>query len=491
MYMKVFPHGSGRGDKAVNYVIAPNRKGREDNPPTVLRGDPQTVRQVIDSTARKWKYTSGVLSWAPEDAITKDMGKRIMDSFESFAFAGLQPDQYSVLWVRHNHNAHHELHFIIPRTELHQEKAFNPCPPGWQKQYDVWRDLWNEKEQWARPDDPKRARLIQPGKAVQFKTRNEKATFRESITKALAEGIASGLHSCRDDLIHALKESGFEIPRKGKNYITIKPEKSDERIRLKGGIYAKSWGVDQAIAREHEKSGSRNRRNHAERIAKLQQEHDAIRRKRAEYCQNRYGSPGRAANGRVAGFPYNTVEALPFDMPRSTGSLRSGLRSHGDAGRIAHTVGAERDDGFSSKGDETGKPHPGIETNTPETSNLGAATDGVRRSSVHRPAQNNAHQNRKDERWPERHNIGGVNDGTETPPRRGNQSNGKGTQNPVIRPGNSNEDLGNRRSRLPRLAERIGRLVGQTRTVVERLAKLTRQWTKLLRRRKNSQSLDM
>ncbi len=44
-------------------------------------------------------------------------------------------------------------------------KAYNPCPPGWQKYFDILRDYFNIKENWARPDDPTRARLYVPEQA--------------------------------------------------------------------------------------------------------------------------------------------------------------------------------------------------------------------------------------------------------------------------------------------------------------------------------------
>src|SRR5688572_9714558 len=69
-------------------------------PPVVLRGNPELVRRLIDSLAFKRKYTSGVLSFAePPEAITPEMCKRIMDDFEQVAFAGLEKDQYAMLWT--------------------------------------------------------------------------------------------------------------------------------------------------------------------------------------------------------------------------------------------------------------------------------------------------------------------------------------------------------------------------------------------------------
>lgn len=97
MLMKVFRHGVGRGAKVVEYVTGKKDPKRKENPPEVLRGDPDSISYLIDTTTRKWRYTSGVLSWAPEDKVTPEDERKLMDSFESYAFAGLEADQYSTL----------------------------------------------------------------------------------------------------------------------------------------------------------------------------------------------------------------------------------------------------------------------------------------------------------------------------------------------------------------------------------------------------------
>ncbi|ECY8104699.1 relaxase/mobilization nuclease domain-containing protein, partial [Salmonella enterica subsp. enterica serovar Virchow] len=106
------------------------RPGREESPPVVLRGSPDDTRTLIDSLEFKYRYTSGVLSFAPGETITPDMEQTIMDRFERLAFAGMEPDQYNILWVRHSHAGHHELHFVTPRVELSTGKSFNIRPPG-------------------------------------------------------------------------------------------------------------------------------------------------------------------------------------------------------------------------------------------------------------------------------------------------------------------------------------------------------------------------
>ncbi|QDH18110.1 hypothetical protein [Swingsia samuiensis] len=86
-------YGTGAGRGPVQYLLDPHRKGREINKPVLLRGQPDETRELIDSLTFKHKYTSGVLSFAPGETITPKMEQDIINRFEQFAFAGLEPDQ--------------------------------------------------------------------------------------------------------------------------------------------------------------------------------------------------------------------------------------------------------------------------------------------------------------------------------------------------------------------------------------------------------------
>lgn len=254
MYMKVFPHGQGDGDGPTHYLVRPDYPGRDESPPEVLRGDVETTRALINSLDTKWKFTAGVLSWHPDDMVTPEQEQRVMDDFEQVAFAGLEPDQRNILWVRHSHAKHHELHFVIPRVELSTGKAFNPCPPGWQKQFDVFRDLHNHREGWARPDDPARARLHTPEHADLHKARllrwgktpgkDGRAEAKAAVHEYLRSYIGQGAVTNRTDVLTVLQEAGLEINRAGKDYITVKDPESGEKLRLKGGIYAEHWKLE-------------------------------------------------------------------------------------------------------------------------------------------------------------------------------------------------------------------------------------------------------
>ena len=162
MLIKFFG-GKGGGGAIANYLVDPERAGREGNPPEVLRGDIQQTRELIDSQDRKWTFTTGVISFAPTDAPSAADQAKVMDDFERLAFAGLERDQYDITWVRHSHTGEGrvELHFLVPRMELSTGKALNIAPPGWEKSYAPLRDAWNYEKGWARPDDPDRARSQQ------------------------------------------------------------------------------------------------------------------------------------------------------------------------------------------------------------------------------------------------------------------------------------------------------------------------------------------
>ena len=241
-------HGQGNAAGAIHYFTSKqNPDGTTRHPsPVVLRGDPELVGQLIDALPFKHKYTSGVLSFAPGEVITPEMEERIMDEFEKVAFAGLDRDQYAILWVRHSHAGHGELNFLVPRIELSTGKSLNIAPPGKES-----RELWRNFRSWvnaeyglADPDDPARSQDVSlPHHLAKLRaatTRSGEAykeDIREAITEYVRRGVEAGRVKDRDGVVAFLKAQGFDIPRAGKDYITVLDAESGERIRLKGGLY--------------------------------------------------------------------------------------------------------------------------------------------------------------------------------------------------------------------------------------------------------------
>lgn len=289
--------GTGGGSGPVNYLADEKRQGRNEKPPTVLRGSPKATEKLIDSLDFKHKYTSGVLSFAPNEQVTEEMEQAIMDRFEAVAFAGLESDQYNILWVRHEHANHHELHFVTPRVELSSGKSLNIRPPGElaKQTFDDFRSEVNARYGFADPDDPQRARDIsQPNHLLKIAAESlrngekPKDDIRLLVNEIIAERAIEGLISNRADVISHVKELGFDVAREGKNYITIMEPDSGEKWRLKGGLYEREFDA----AREIEAKAQRAAREYgkpdagaAEHFTQRVERHISSR---AQYNQNRY-----------------------------------------------------------------------------------------------------------------------------------------------------------------------------------------------------------
>lgn len=197
--------------------------------------------------------------------------------------------------MRHTHAGHHELHFVIPRMELSSGNDFNACPPGWQKDFDVFHDLFNWKENWARPDDPARVREDIPKKADLFKARmarwgkeiheSERDRIKDEIHARLKKLISEGLIADRTAVIEAMKDIGLSVNRAGKDYVSVKMPESGMKLRFKGGIYAEAWKANQKAAIDDEQEAREKVRK---RVTMLANDLQKIIGKRAACNHKRY-----------------------------------------------------------------------------------------------------------------------------------------------------------------------------------------------------------
>lgn len=318
-------HGTGGGRGPVEYITSQERAGREAYPPEVLRGSPDNTRALIDSLAFEHKYTSGVLSFAPGETLGRDVEQAIMDRFERVAFAGLEPDQYNILWVRHLHADHHELHFVTPRVELSTGKSLNIRPPGEmaKQTFDDLRNEINARYGLSDPTDPSRAKdVATPGHILKIdaEARRDdlKATpdVRVLLSEILAQRAAEGLIRHRDDLVEQVKELGFEVPRQGKDYITVSDPESGERWRMRGPLYEREFTPGRTLAAyesARERTFGEPDQAAAERFAQRVERHLEAR---AEYHTQRYLQPARGLEPRIPG--HAEKPALATDQGQNT-----------------------------------------------------------------------------------------------------------------------------------------------------------------------------
>ncbi|MEM8649631.1 MAG: relaxase/mobilization nuclease domain-containing protein [Pseudomonadota bacterium] len=340
MLIKFFKTGQGGGAGPVDYLIErevvaydSNRKQLRDDDgnvlfserktmPEVLRGDPDQMRLLIDSCRHQWAYRAGVLSFTVEDAPTPDQQNHAMDEFEKMAFAGLDPEQRSILWVRHTHEDRVELHFVTTRMELVSGKSLNIAPPGYQKSYDALRDVLNKQHGWADPDAPERARDAKYSlEGVQ------RAQSREQIHEWVFNRIEAGQITDRASMFTALSDVGFEIPRAGKNYITVHDPENDERWRLKGEVFNEAWTREATIERafeqpdvERSRSGSRLDKISLEELRERLRD---VTEKRAAYHRKRYPNTResfREIGKQITSIPSNDIAASTYGYFSQLGS---------------------------------------------------------------------------------------------------------------------------------------------------------------------------
>lgn len=293
MLIKFTSGGRGGGGTIAEYLTDPERQGRDDAPPEVVRGNMDRTRELIDSIDRQWSYTHGVVSFALEDAPTEDQQREVMDRFEALAFAGLDPEQYDITWVRHQHTegGRVELHFVTPRMELTSGRALNIAPPGWESTFRPLRDFLNHSHGWARPDDPERARELQGGPVRDldgFSLREGREALHGLLLGLVEAGVVRG----RAGLVAALEDAGMAVPRQGRDYITVQDPETEERFRLKGRIYEKDWSydaeLDRAVASATGGASRRDRGPDLGRAEEARRELEARIGSRAAFHAGRY-----------------------------------------------------------------------------------------------------------------------------------------------------------------------------------------------------------
>ena len=304
MLIKFFRNGKGAGAGPVGYLVADKVLAYDDNRdlirdadgqpmtvtreplPEVLRGNPDRTEALIDASRHQWTYRAGVISFAAEDAPTEEQQAEVMDNFEHLAFAGLNPTQYDVLWVRHTHEDRVELHFCTPRLELTSGRSLNIAPPGYEKAFDSLRDVMNQRHGWTDPMELERTQEVRD--TIETPTR---AQGRDELHTWILDQVSVGLITDRGSMLDALVDAGFDIPRAGKAYLTAQDPDTGERWRLKGEIFHEDWQADPA-EREAERGTGHDpaglRRLDGISIGELQDRFEQHCSQRAAYNRERY-----------------------------------------------------------------------------------------------------------------------------------------------------------------------------------------------------------
>ena len=334
MIVKFFSRGSGGGDSPVNYLLGEDRQ-REGA--SVLRGNPEITKELINSTDYARRYTSGALSFEESHtSITAEQKNKIMDNFEKILFSGLESDQYNILWVQHtDKNDRLELNFLIPNQELRTGKRLQPFYVGADlKRVNAFQNFTNMKFRLSDPHDPSKKRFNNPHfsrsanlKGIEKKDYTEKQlelvthkSAKNELTAHIYELAAAARFMNRAAIQKELKNRGLEIERVTDRAISVKSPKFAKNIRLDDPIFSVDFRAQDYIAMAMRQK-QRNYEQDKKRILadSLETLKEGMKIK-AEYHAKRFKSAD-------APKPYN----LDLDAPESTQELTATVKKDLDA----------------------------------------------------------------------------------------------------------------------------------------------------------------
>lgn len=280
MLVKFFSRGSGSGDSPVNYLLGDDR---DRDGASILRGNAEITRELINSTDYARRYTSGCLSFEESHTtITNAQKSKIMDDFEETLFSGLKHDQYNILWVQHtDKNDRLELNFLIPNQELRSGRRLQPFfHVADKRRVNAFQTVINLSFKLSDPHDPNRRRSNTPflGRSINLKgfRENNDTNKSKNLTKGHKHLITHKnekvrltklIYDLNDDLIlrhrgdiqDELKREGYEIMRVTKRSISIKSPKFGKNIRLDDPIFQEGVNLDYYLTRDLHRTSSNTR----------------------------------------------------------------------------------------------------------------------------------------------------------------------------------------------------------------------------------------
>lgn len=284
MLVKFMTRGTGDGSAPINYLLG---RDRQREGASVLRGDPEQVRELINCSKFSRSYTCAVLSFE-ENEISEELRQQCMNEFEEVLMAGLDADQYSTLWIEHRDKGRIELNVVIPNIELLSGKRLQPYyDRADRSRVDAWKTAINAEHNLADPDDPTRKRALS---TVSDLPRDRKV-LSEALTRGLMEQIQLGVIKDRDGVVRALQGLGLEVARETKTSLSIKAPDGGQNIRLKGAIYERDFKFSQGLRGRIESAGNEYSCQHSARARRARERLNAMLRSRAQENRKRYPRP--------------------------------------------------------------------------------------------------------------------------------------------------------------------------------------------------------
>lgn len=290
MIVKIHSRGAGSGSGPVDYLLG---KDRQREQASVLRGDPERVRELIDGCDFARAYTSGVLSFQEPDIADAEKS-RLMDEWEHTLLTGLDRDQYACLWVEHRDKGRLELNFVIPNIELQSGKRLQPYfDRADRPRVNAWQTLTNDRLGLRDPNDPTYHRHLTQASDLP----RDKQQAAERITAGLMSLMEKGVIRSRKDVVMQLESYGLTVVRETKNSLSVADPGGGRNIRLKGMMYERDFKFGEGLRGEIEAAGTRYRAERETRVreaGEIYQRGTAIKR---EEHQRRYPRAEQQTDG--------------------------------------------------------------------------------------------------------------------------------------------------------------------------------------------------
>ena len=229
---------------AIRYCEAPlDAMGRARDEVHVLRGSSRQFEQVAMGLGFREKYKSAVIAFAPRDDPSDEDIEAILDEFEEVCCAGLDKTRFCFVAYLHRSPEKVDVHVFMAKVDLWTGLQFNAAPPGWERDFDPLRDAWNWRMGWARPDDPRRARALQPNAVSPGDAARIRAGLavepdtKKLLSEMLTERVRAGVVNNRADVVAALSEFG-EITRDQLDFVSVKLSGHAKAVRLRGTLFS-------------------------------------------------------------------------------------------------------------------------------------------------------------------------------------------------------------------------------------------------------------
>ena len=303
MLARIFKHGSGSGRRAIGYQQSElNHEGKErENPPELLRGDPEATAELIDSLEFKQKYTSGVLSFTTEEAARlerePDLRLQLIDSFEhDFLAPDMDTDRLAIVWTQHREHGRTEFHFTVANVDLETGKRF----PAYYDRADrtrlaAWQDCQNLSRGLDDPRAPERQRAVRHESELP----KDKAQLAEALERLIIQKCLRGELEDRKAIVQFIESKDLRVGRQGRDYITvICGEGKNDRFRLKGALFHEDYRFDRTIRAGVNRSNSAGEADRARRAEQARIRLEAAMQFRRDYLEKRFGRRQERAFGR-------------------------------------------------------------------------------------------------------------------------------------------------------------------------------------------------